>query len=219
MKNKWVIAAVVLANLTSCGRGKVSLFLGEAFSVRDGDFFAELQEETGIAYNHEFALENFYMKLFYQQLEQEAMNLTSGNSILGLLENSDRIVVNIGNYELLRLLAYSEYSLSYDAEVVRTSREMFEYYLNSSMEILTSYCQDILLLSMFPSLILEGTLDGEYRALVRTYNDIVQEAAVSFGAAYVPIEKASRFVVKNNVLSVNGGSYIVRQIKEAYGTD
>lgn len=203
----------------SCQKEKITLYLGERIEVKDGDFFSSLNEFYHTDLNTEFSSSRFYMKEFYNQLDKDAINLTSEHRIRNLLSDTDRILFNVGNYELMRFITANEVSLTYDEKIISTSLEMFEYYFHQSLDILTSYTDDIVVLPLYDSLILEGNADRDYRKLVNRYNEVIEANCREYRIPCAQIDKLSRFVYKTNAISKPGMDYLIRQIRECYGSD
>lgn len=218
MKNKKILILTTLMSLllSGCSSKKEYLFFGENIYVKDNNFLNLLKEECDYKINDEFLTENFTIKNFYQQLDKEAINLKSNKSIIDSLKKCRGVFFNVGNYDLIKLITYSEFSLEYNEEVLRTSKEMFEYYLNNTLEIINEYTRNVIVLSLYDSIILEGELDNQYKSILQSYNEIIKERTENIGFKYVSIEKASRFIVADNQISLKGAKYIINQIKESH---
>lgn len=215
MKNK-ILISLFLVSLCSCKYNKINLFLGESFLIQDGNFIEELKGEFNLSFNDEFASSRFYMKSFYNILEQDALNLTTNNSIISLLEKTDKIIFNIGNYELIRLINYNEMNIDYDERVVSTSLEMFDYYLHNSLEVISTYCDDIQIIPLYNSLFLEEGAKQTYNHLINQYNEVIFNNCKEFNIKYVEIDKLSYFIYKDNHLSYKGLTYLLKQIRGGY---
>lgn len=212
MKNKKIFFIIPLL-LTSCAKDKITIYLGEIINSQD-NFIEALENNFSCSINNEFASTKFYMKSFYNMLEKDALNLTTNNSINNLLENSNRIILNIGNYELIRLISYTENNISYNEEILKTSLEMFEYYLHQSLETLTSYCTNIFILPLYNSLILNEETKKQYNYLINQYNEIIYNNCNEFQIKYISIDKLSYFVYKENNISSTGITYLIKQINQ-----
>lgn len=216
-KNSLLILPLLLC--FSCQKERMTLYLGERIEVKDCDFFSSLNEFYKTDLNTEFSSSRFYMKDFYNQLEKDAVNLTSEHKIRDLLSNTNRILLNVGNYELMRFITATEISLTYDEKIISTSLEMFEYYFHQSLDILTSYTDDIVVLPLYDSLILEESADQDYRQLINRYNEVIEANCREYLIPCARIDKLSRFVYKTNAISQPGMDYLIRQIQECYGSD
>lgn len=217
MKNKLLITLFV-TSLFSCHQQKINLVLGEIINTKESSFIDELEKEFNCEYNDEFMSSRFYIKSFYSLLEKDALNLSTNNSIVSLLEKTDNIILNIGNYELIRLINYTEIDLVYDQEVVKTSLEMFDYYLHNSLDILSSYTNNIIVIPLYNSLLLEESIKQNYNQLIDSYNQVIEDNCREFNIKYVNIDKLSYFVYKDNYISNKGLTYLFKQIRNVYGS-
>ena len=190
--------------------------MGETLNIKNKEYDLLLNRDLNRDINYEFASSLFYQRTLYNQLEKDAVNLTSKNKISSLLKNTDLIIFNIGNYELQRLINYDVYSLYYDEQTLNNGKELFEYYLYHSLDILSDYCRNIVVIPMYCSVILDDSNKAIYLKLVNAFNEIIMSLCRDFSLYYVNIDKLSRFVYKDNCISESGYDYLLRQMKEAY---
>lgn len=219
MKNKKIILLIMPLLLTSCQNNQKILYLGEPFLLQNSDLYMNLEEHFNQEINHEFTSSNFFIKDFYNQLEKDALNLVTSNRISEVLKQSNKIIFNVGNYELLRLIEYKNYSFSYNSEVIKTSREMFDYYFHQSLDILVNYTQDIVIIPMYNPLLIKEEYRLELNELINSYNKIIQDNCTEFNVKYVNIDKMSSFVYQDNHISESGYDYLIKKIEQVYGSD
>lgn len=216
MKIKKILICLFILSLSSCNQQKVFLYLGENFFFQNVDFFSSLEEFYSHEINHDFSSNKFYMKDFYNQLEQDAMNLITSDKISDLLKKTEKIIFNIGNYEVLRLIDYNKYSFNYDQEVIKTSLEMFDYYFHQSLDILTDFTKDITIIPLYNSLMLNDEDKENYSGIIKDYNKIIYDNCNEFNVKYISIEKMSYFIYQDNHLSESGYQYLLKMIKKSY---
>lgn len=215
MKIKNMILILPLL-LCSCEKKKMTLYLGESIANQENNFLLELENNFSCSINNEFTSTKFYMKSFYTMLEKNALNLTTNNSLITLLKNTNHIILNVGNYEIIRLISYGKSALNYDEEVIKTSLEMFDYYLHNSLEILTNYTENITIIPLYNSLMLNEEDKAKYNTLINKYNQTIFNNCNEFNIRYVNIDKLSYFVYQDNTISTSGTTYLIKQINKAY---
>ncbi len=212
MKNK-ILLVLFSISLLSCKNNKINLLIGENITIKDCDFVEELEKEFETSYNSDFLTSRFYIDNFYSLLEKDGLNLITNNSILSLLKNTDEIIFNIGNYELLRLINYTELNLEYDEQVVNSSLEKFDYYLHNSLDILISYTPKINVIPLYNSIFLEENAKQKYNQLINRYNEVVLTNCQEHNVKYTDVSKLSYFVYKDNQISQKGLTYLFKQIR------
>ena len=100
IKKIMLVALSVICFSSCANKNHVQLFLGETLNIKNKEYDLLLNRDLNRDINYEFASSLFYQRTLYNQLEKDAVNLTSKNKISSLLKNTDLIIFNIGNYEL-----------------------------------------------------------------------------------------------------------------------
>ena len=152
------------------------------------------------------------MKNFYKVLEKDGLNLKTSNKISGLLKKTNKIIFNIGNYELLRLINTNNYSFSYDEEIIKNNKELFDYYFHQSLDILTTYTNNIIVLGLYNSLI-NKNYEERLNNLIRQYNYLIKQISDEYNVKYINVEQLSSFVYEDNHLNMNGYNYFLKKLK------
>jgi hypothetical protein len=154
------------------------------------------------------------MKKIYNNLENEAIDLKSKKSINTLLKRSKNVVFNIGNYEFLRFVDFNDYKFDFNEKVISTNREMFEYYLVNTLEIIKDYTDDIVVICPFSYLKLNKVLSDNYIKILNSYIDIVNNVCLDLSIKTKNIVLDSDDVLGHTLLSDLGATKIIDNIKD-----
>ena len=114
--------------------------------------------------------------------------------------------------ELLRLINTSNYSFSYDEEVLKNNKELFDYYFRQSLDILTTYTSNIVIIPLYNSLI-NRNYEERLNNLVNQYNSLIKEISDEYNVKYINVNKLSSFVYVDNHVNMNGYNYLLKNIK------
>ena len=216
MKVKYILlTCLFLTSLTSCLKYGINLFIGEEYNVYDENFISLSEQETKEKYNYSFSNKEFYMKDFYNRVENEAVDLKSKKSIITLLRKSKKVFLNIGNYEFLRFVNFNDYKFEYNEKVVSTNREMFEYYLMNILETINDYTNDVVVINTFPYLKLNNTLSEQYVKILDDYRHIVNEVCAYLNIKKIDIKLSEDHILGHTLLNRQGALKIIEQIKYA----
>lgn len=211
MKNKKYIILLTSLILNSCNLKNTILYLGDNILI-DEERITTLLKKEYKNLNDEFSNNNFVMKNFYKVLEKDGLNLKTSNKISGLLKQTNKIIFNIGNYELLRLINTNNYSFSYDEEIIKNNKELFDYYFHQSLDILTTYTNNIIVLGLYNSLI-NKNYEERLNNLIRQYNYLIKQISDEYNVKYINAEQLSSFVYEDNHLNMNGYNYFLKKLK------
>lgn len=211
MKNKKYIILLTSLILNSCNLKNTILYLGDNILI-DEERITTLLKKEYKNLNDEFSNNNFVMKNFYKVLEKDGLNLKTSNKISGLLKKTNKIIFNIGNYELLRLINTNNYSFSYDEEIIKNNKELFDYYFHHSLDILTTYTNNIIVLGLYNSLI-NKNYEERLNNLIRQYNYLIKQISDEYNVKYINVNKLSSFVYEDNHLNMNGYNYFLKKLK------
>lgn len=211
MKNKKYLILLPSLILSSCNFKNTILYLGENILINEERITTLLKKEYKDL-NDEFASSNFIMKDFYAILEKDGLNLKTSHKISDVLKKTNKIIFNIGNYELLRLINTSNYSFSYDEEVLKNNKELFDYYFHQSLDILTTYTSNIVVVPLYNSLI-NRNYEERLNNLVNQYNSLIKEICDEYNVKYINVNKLSSFVYEDNHVNMNGYNYLLKNIK------
>ena len=211
MKNKKYIILLTSLILNSCNLKNTILYLGDNILI-DEERITTLLKKEYKNLNDEFSNNNFVMKNFYKVLEKDGLNLKTSNKISGLLKKTNKIIFNIGNYELLRLINTNNYSFSYDEEIIKNNKELFDYYFHQSLDILTTYTNNIIVLGLYNSLI-NKNYEERLNNLIRQYNYLIKQISDEYNVKYINAEQLSSFVYEDNHLNMNGYNYFLKKLK------
>ncbi len=211
MKNKKYIILLTSLILNSCNLKNTILYLGDNILI-DEERITTLLKKEYKNLNDEFSNNNFVMKNFYKVLEKDGLNLKTSNKISGLLKQTNKIIFNIGNYELLRLINTNNYSFSYDEERIKNNKELFDYYFHQSLDILTTYTNNIIVLGLYNSLI-NKNYEERLNNLIRQYNYLIKQISDEYNVKYINVEQLSSFVYEDNHLNMNGYNYFLKKLK------
>lgn len=211
MKNKKYIILLTSLILNSCNLKNTILYLGDNILI-DEERITTLLKKEYKNLNDEFSNNNFVMKNFYKVLEKDGLNLKTSNKISGLLKKTNKIIFNIGNYELLRLINTNNYYFSYDEEIIKNNKELFDYYFHQSLDILTTYTNNIIVLGLYNSLI-NKNYEERLNNLIRQYNYLIKQISDEYNVKYINVEQLSSFIYEDNHLNMNGYNYFLKKLK------
>ena len=212
--NKILILVPLLITLTSCFDLKINLYIGEEIKVHNGNFIDLLTEKTNKKFNYSFSNKEFYMKNFYNNLENEAIDLKSKKTIHTLLKKTKNIVFNIGNYEFLRFVDFNDYKFDFNEKVISTNREMFEYYFLNTLEIIKSYTDNIVVICPFSYLKLNKLLNDRYIKILNSYIDVVNNVCLDLSVKTKSIHFNNDDILGHTLLSNQGALKIIDNIKD-----
>ena len=108
------ISLVIPLLMVSCSNQKRLIVLGERFYSSNDIFLNILSDELKMELDNQFSSSSFTMKSFYSQLEKDAMNLATSHKLSSSIRKADEIIINVGNYELLRFVDIQSKKMIYN---------------------------------------------------------------------------------------------------------
>ena len=211
------ISLVIPLLMVSCSNQKRLIVLGERFYSSNDIFLNILSDELKMELDNQFSSSSFTMKSFYSQLEKDAMNLATSHKLSSSIRKADEIIINVGNYELLRFVDIQSKKMIYNQEVIKTNLEMFDYYLHNSLEYITTYKNNISVIPLYNCLILDKENELIFDSLINEYNSIILQNCDEFNINYIDIKLLSQFIIEDYQITQPGIDYLVRKILEKHG--
>ena len=157
------------------------------------------------------------MKNLYSNLEKDALNIVTSKSLISTLKHADEVLLNVGNYELLRFIDIDSNQFIYNEEIIKTNLEMFDYYLHNALDLMTNYVDDIYVIPLFNCLVLEEQNEFLLNELIYRYNEKILQNCDEFNVKYIEINALSKFVYKDYYLTEAGVNYLIGEIKKIHG--
>lgn len=213
---KYIFLVIPLL-MVSCSNQKRLIVLGERFYSSNDIFLNTLSDELKMELDNQFSSSSFTMKSFYSQLEKDAMNLATSHKLSSSIRKADEIIINVGNYELLRFVDIQSKKMIYNQEVIKTNLEMFDYYFHNSLEFITTYKNNISVIPLYNCLILDKENELIFDSLINEYNSIILQNCDEFNINYIDIKLLSQFIIEDYQITQPGIDYLVRKILEKHG--
>ena len=215
MKYKIILIGALL-NVFSCSIIKENLFIGEVINSIDCNFLSEVEKNFKTKFNDSFSSQDFSLKNFYSQLENEAINLKSKKTITSYLKNADQIIFNIGNEIFLKYINYSYDQFDYDDKVISADIEMFEYYLTSIFEIIQTYKLDIIVVSPYQYLLLNNKHEEKYLGILNRYIDVLDNVTTYYQINIIKPFKMRNYIVRDKIINAHGVQYLIDQLMSVW---
>ena len=217
MLKKPKLCLILCLSLFSCSNNKKIIFLGEKFLSFNDDILELLNQELEMIVDSQFSSSSFTMKNLYSNLEKDALNIVTSKSLISTLKHADEVLLNVGNYELLRFIDIDSNQFIYNEEIIKTNLEMFDYYLHNALDLMTNYVDDIYVIPLFNCLVLEEQNEFLLNELIYRYNEKILQNCDEFNVKYIEINALSKFVYKDYYLTEAGVSYLIGEIKKIHG--
>ena len=171
MLKKPKLCLILSLSLFSCSNNKKIIFLGEKFLSFNDDILELLNQELEMIVDSQFSSSSFTMKNLYSNLEKDALNIVTSKSLISTLKHADEVLLNVGNYELLRFIDIDSNQFIYNEEIIKTNLEMFDYYLHNALDLMINYVDDIYVIPLFNCLVLEEQNEFLLNELIYRYNE------------------------------------------------
>lgn len=217
MLKKPKLCLILSLSLFSCSNNKKIIFLGEKFLSFNDDILELLNQELEMIVDSQFSSSSFTMKNLYSNLEKDALNIVTSKSLISTLKHADEVLLNVGNYELLRFIDIESNHFIYNEEIIKTNLEMFDYYLHNALDLMTNYVDDIYVIPLFNCLVLEEQNEFLLNELIYRYNEKILQNCDEFNVKYIEINALSKFVYKDYYLTEAGVNYLIGEIKKIHG--
>lgn len=217
MLKKPKLCLILSLSLFSCSNNKKIIFLGEKFLSFNDDILELLNQELEMIVDSQFSSSSFTMKNLYSNLEKDALNIVTSKSLISTLKHADEVLLNVGNYELLRFIDIDSNQFIYNEEIIKTNLEMFDYYLHNALDLMTNYVDDIYVIPLFNCLVLEEQNEFLLNELIYRYNEKILQNCDEFNVKYIEINNLSKFVYKDYYLTEAGVNYLIGEIKKIHG--
>ena len=217
MLKKPKLCLILSLSLFSCSNNKKIIFLGEKFLSFNDDILELLNQELEMIVDSQFSSSSFTMKNLYSNLEKDALNIVTSKSLISTLKHADEVLLNVGNYELLRFIDIDSNQFIYNEEIIKTNLEMFDYYLHNALDLMTNYVDDIYVIPLFNCLVLEEQNEFLLNELIYRYNEKILQNCDEFNVKYIEINALSKFVYKDYYLTEAGVNYLIGEIKKIHG--
>ena len=217
MLKKPKLCLILSLSLFSCSNNKKIIFLGEKFLSFNDDILELLNQELEMIVDSQFSSSSFTMKNLYSNLEKDALNIVTSKSLISTLKHADEVLLNVGNYELLRFIDIDSNQFIYNEEIIKTNLEMFDYYLHNALDLMTNYVDDIYVIPLFNCLVLEEQNEFLLNELIYRYNEKILQNCDEFNVKYIEINNLSKFLYKDYYLTEAGVNYLIGEIKKIHG--
>ena len=96
--------------------------------------------------------------------------------------------------------------------MLKNNKELFDYYFHQSLDILTTYTSNIVIIPLYNSLI-NRNYEERLNNLVNQYNSLIKEISDEYNVKYINVNKLSSFVYEDNHVNMNGYNYLLKNIK------
>lgn len=205
---KIILILIMMLSLFSCSsHNKLTVFLGNNMYS-----YTSYLKENNNNINDTFSMQKGYISYLYSMVAQDGSDLISNKKISSIIKKSNRIIIQIGNEEVLRCLEKENDVYIINDSFFQTQKELYSYYYFLLLEeIRNIYNGEIIILS--PYLEIEDYfLLGNIDEVLSSFYDIAQEVSVYFSCLFIDIRSISLFV-ENNTITQNGYEHLNKVIE------
>lgn len=197
---KIIIIIFFSISLLSCSYNKITSFIGNEF----------ISNEMLSAYNTDFYFKKIESKSLLKIIEEDMTNQSSKLSIRNIIRKSDRIILSIGLFDLLKCVYLEEDKLKFNFKL--SILELFELNLFNIVEQIYEYNPKVklTLVSLYNPYI--NSRDSFYLSFnigVEKFNQVIKSFSLDNNISYYDINRYSLSIKEFNKFDIDSEKQIL----------
>ena len=200
MKRKLLMLIVFLFSFSSCSSKKINLLLGYPLDVPCSLLFTS------------FSYENMNISSLYELICKDGELLNTKKKISSYIKNSNKIILNIGLYDILSFVKIIDGKVSYSSSLIQKKIELYSYYFYKTIDLIYEINKkvDLLVLGIYNPLVIEES--AKMNEIISLINNDEQEILSSYPFKYYVNESLSSYLESSFSLNGEGKKIYISSI-------
>ena len=200
MKRKLLMLIVFLFSFSSCSSKKINLLLGYPLDVPCSLLFTS------------FSYENMNISSLYELICKDGELLNTKKKISSYIKNSNKIILNIGLYDILSFVKIIDGKVSYSSSLIQKKIELYSYYFYKTIDLIYEINKkvDLLVLGIYNPLVIEES--AKINEIISLINNDEQEILSSYPFKYYVNESLSSYLESSFSLNEEGKKIYISSI-------
>ena len=200
MKRKLLMLIVFLFSFSSCSSKKINLLLGYPLDVPCSLLFTS------------FSYENMNISSLYELICKDGELLNTKKKISSYIKNSQKIILNIGLYDILSFVKIIDGKVSYSSSLIQKKIELYSYYFYKTIDLIYEINKkvDLLVLGIYNPLVIEES--AKMNEIISLINNDEQEILSSYPFKYYVNESLSSYLESSFSLNEEGKKIYISSI-------
>ena len=191
---------VFLFSFSSCSSKKINLLLGYPLDVPCSLLFTS------------FSYENMNISSLYELICKDGELLNTKKKISSYIKNSQKIILNIGLYDILSFVKIIDGKVSYSSSLIQKKIELYSYYFYKTIDLIYEINKkvDLLVLGIYNPLVIEE--NAKMNEIISLINNDEQEILSSYPFKYYVNESLSSYLESSFSLNEEGKKIYISSI-------
>ncbi|MGN1295386.1 MAG: hypothetical protein ACI4U5_03165 [Bacilli bacterium] len=200
MKRKILILVAMLFSFSSCSSKKINMLLGYPLDVNCSSLFTS------------FSYEKMNIASLYELICKDGELLNTKKKISSYIKNSQKIVLNIGLYDVLSFVKIIDGKVDYLSSTLEEKMELYSYYFFKTIDLIYEINKkvDLLVLGIYNPLLIEES--AKLDEIISSINNDEQEILSSYPFKYYVNYKLSSYLDSSFTLNEEGKKIYISSI-------